>query len=144
MPRARIEPANELVAELGVGLHGEGAAVVKQGGILAEVVAGDDVGGLRHLRHLVAMPGVQRQAFAAEIVAGGADGPAVVKAFDRAAHRLCHDLVAEADAHHRHMLGKGLADEVFQRGNEGMVFIDPVARAGDEPAIAVMDRGREV
>ena len=125
-------------------LHGEGPARIKQRRIGAEIVLPDHARALGQLRHLILMPGVQGQGLALEIVFLGADRPAFGIFLDLAAKGLGDDLVTEADADHGHGLGIGLADEVFQRRDEVMRLIGAVARAGQQPAIRVMDRGRKL
>lgn len=120
-------------------LHGEGVIAVEEGRILAEAVARDHLGPNGRLDHLVAVPGVQHDPVVAELVGGGAHGPALVRPLHPAAQGLRHDLVAEADAHQRHPRIAGLADESFERRDEGVLLVDAMARAGDEPAVAVVD-----
>ena len=64
-----------------------------------------------------------------------ANRPAAFELLDLAAQSLRDDLVAKADANHRDGLGIASADEIFQRRDEGMPFIDAMARAGQQPAI---------
>jgi hypothetical protein len=79
-----------------VGLHGEGAVPVDQGGVGAE--GGGGTTSPLGLRHLVLVPGVERERLAVPVVFGAADGPAAGELLDLAAQRLGDDLVAEADA----------------------------------------------
>ncbi|EKD60562.1 MAG: hypothetical protein ACD_54C00671G0002 [uncultured bacterium] len=126
-----------------MGLHRQHAVIVKQRRVGAKFVCCQyfGIGGL--FGDLIAVPGVQRQVLTVEIVIGGTNRPAAFVAFHFSAHGLRDDLVAKADAHHRHMRGVGVADELFQRRDPRVVFIDTVPRAGDQPAVAFSDRSRK-
>ena len=43
--------------------------------------------------------------------------------------------MAETDAHHRLIGVANGADQVFQRRDEGVIFVSAMFRAGDEPGI---------
>ena len=121
-----------------MGLHGEGAVVIDKRRVLAELVAGRDLGAGGQLHDLILVPGIQRQRLAAEIVVLRADGPAAGMLLDPPAKRLRDDLVAEADADHRDMGGIGAADEILERGDKGVILVDAVARAGQQPAFGLV------
>ena len=89
------------------------------------------------------MPGVEGQFLLAEFVFGGADGPAILEFLDLAAEGLGDDLVAKADADQGDTLGIDLADQVFERLDPVVIFINAVARAGDEPAVGGIGTLRE-
>ena len=128
--------ADEIAAVFGMRLDGEDAPAIGQRGVAAEVRLADDLGLGRKLRHLVLVPGVERQLLALDAVDLAADGPAAGMLGDLAAERLRDDLVPEADADQRHARGMDLADERLERRNPGVVLVGAVFRAGDQPAIA--------
>src|SRR5690606_495116 len=72
-----------------------------------------------------------------------ADCPAFGVLYHLSAKRLRDNLVAKADADHRHMFAVGLADELFERGDKGMIRIDAMARAGQKPALRSMNAVRK-
>ena len=89
------------------------------------------------------MPGIQHQGRAVAVIFGCTNAPAALEFFDRAAKRLCDDLVTKADPDQRHALGVNLADQIFERGNPVVVFVNPVARSCDQPSVSVFSAGRK-
>ena len=86
------------------------------------------------LRDLILMPGVQASGSGRRNrsrSAPTAQPPAIL--LDLAAHRLRDDLVAEADADHRHMRGKAVADELLPAAESRG---DPHRRRWREPVIS--------
>ena len=127
-----------------MGLNGERAVAIDKGRVFAKRIGPDPLRPFGQRRHLIAVPGIHGQHLTVEIVFRRPDGPAAVIALHLAAKRLRDDLVAKADADQRHLRGIGAADEILQGLDEGMILIGAVARPGDEPAVAIMDVGREL
>ena len=122
-------------------LEGNRATAVVETGDRAEFGAGDHGGGGRHLDHLVLVHGGDGDLTAvAQGVAVHAAAPAAVGLHDLAAHRLGEDLVAEADADHRHVGRDRLAQEVLERAHPRQVVVDAVLGAHHQPAIGGGDR----
>lgn len=106
-------------------------------------VGGEEhVGDLRPLQHLVLVADSQMHRTAAmrahERLAGGdsiavaPDPPALRRPGGPATERLRHQLVAEADPHHRHLARCGAAQEALERADPLHRIIHPVRRAGDQ------------
>jgi len=124
-----------------VGLHGEHRVAIGKRRVGAERIGGQRPRAGRRGGHLVLMPGIQAQGRAVKVIVLRADGPAAGKFFHLAPQRLGDDLVAKADAHHRHAVRLGAADEILQRGDERVILINAVPRPGDDPAIAILRAG---
>src|SRR5690606_34474436 len=58
---------------------------------------------------------------------------------DLATKRLGNDLMAETDPDHRSPVAIGIADELLKRRNPWVIFIGPMFRAGDQPAVGIGD-----
>ena len=109
--------------------------------MFAEVVGCNGHSPRRQLDHLILMPGIERNLGAGEIIGLAANCPACLIFFDFPTQRLRDDLMAETDADQRNIQRHRLADEVLQRGNPVVIFIDAMLGSGDQPAVAVLHRG---
>ena len=67
------------------------------------------------------------------------DAPAFLRLAHRAAQRLCDQLMAEADADHRHLLVVGCAHESLERRDPVERVVDAGRGAGDEDRLQSFD-----
>ena len=82
------QPIDEFGAEFGMGLHRQRIIVIQKSCIGAKFIGRNHLGPNRRLDHLIAVPCVERQGLAAEIILGRPHGPTAGIALHPAAHRL--------------------------------------------------------
>src|SRR5262249_32613363 len=79
-----------------------------------------------------------------DLVLLDADAPSVGRALDASAECLCEQLVAEADADERTFALDRLEQQLFDAGDPRLVVVHRVSTRRAEPAVALVERAREL
>ena len=135
---------DKTIRKFRVRLHGPDRFTVGEHRVLAKIVGTQHLCAIGQFDDLILMPCVQGYLVTVEIIFSSTDCPATLEFLNRPAKGLGDDLMAKTHTDQRFTAFLNVADQILEWGYPGMVFVCTVTRAGDDPAVRIINTLRKL